>query len=406
MRPLSILVTFSILSLGAFAGCSQQTVSSPASNGQLTTQREPAVEPFKLIYSFKGSPDGAAPVAGLTSSPTVSGALYGSTKTGGTKGNGTVFVVDADTGKEGVLHAFTGPDGSDPESDLTLLNGPLYGTTVAGGANNDGTVYEIKPDGTERVVHDFAGMDGKTPSADLTADLTNGVLYGTALSGGAFGGGVVFAVRPKDGTEHTIHDFRSTPDGAKPLSALTLLDGAYYGTTVLGGANDIGCVFEVHPNGTEKVVYDFKGAGRNDGADPEAGLAVLNGVLYGVTRVGGANNKGTIFEVHKDGTERVIYSFKGSDGMDPRASLTVFKGLLYGTTTRGGTLDFGTVFEVHPDGTLRVLHSFSESDGRGPRASLTDYTNALYGTTSLGGANKLGTVFEVVLPLPRTPPDT
>jgi uncharacterized repeat protein (TIGR03803 family) len=34
----------------------------------------------------------------------------------------------------------------------------------------------------------------------------------------------------------------------------------------------------------------------------QSGLTVLNGLLYGVTSRGGANDDGTVFEVHEDGT--------------------------------------------------------------------------------------------------------
>lgn len=178
------------------------------------------------------------------------------------------------------------------------------------------------------------------------------------------------------------------------------MNGNLYGTTELGGANDVGCIFEVHPDGTERVLYSFKGAGSNDGAAPLAGLTLLNGLLYGVTSRGGPNDDGTIFEVHLDGTERVIYSFKGSDGMFPFAGLTALNGALYGTTIRGaGSNDAGNAFEAHTDGTLRVLHTFTGgADGRGPDASLTVAAgNALVGTTRRGGTTNNGTVFVIIL---------
>jgi uncharacterized repeat protein (TIGR03803 family) len=113
---------------------------------------------------------------------------------------------------------------------------------------------------------------------------------------------------------------------------------------------------------------------------------------------GGAHDGGTIFEVHEDGTERVVYSFKRSDGMFPYAGLTELRGLLYGTTIRGGANDFGTAFEVHPDGSYRVLHDFAGTDGSGPDGTLTVAAgNALIGTTRRGGTTNNGTVFLVSL---------
>jgi uncharacterized repeat protein (TIGR03803 family) len=154
----------------------------------------------------------------------------------------------------------------------------------------------------------------------------------------------------------------------------------------------------VKTDGTERVLYSFKGETDGDGALPLAGVTLLNGVLYGDTLRGGANDRGTIFEIRKDGSERVIYSFKAprsSDGSLPRASLTVFNGKLYGTTSHGGADDAGTVFEISPDGTLRLLHEFSGPDGRNPKASLTVSGSVLAGTTSRGGQGENGTFFEL-----------
>jgi uncharacterized repeat protein (TIGR03803 family) len=43
---------------------------------------------FKVLYRFRGAPDGSSPFAGLTD---VKGALYETTYAGGTDNDGTVF---------------------------------------------------------------------------------------------------------------------------------------------------------------------------------------------------------------------------------------------------------------------------------------------------------------------------
>jgi uncharacterized repeat protein (TIGR03803 family) len=196
-------------------------------------------------------------------------------------------------------------------------------------------VFEIHQDGTERVVYSFSNKDdGAGPVASLTT--LHGLLYGTAISGGEPSGhGVVFELHA-DGTERTVHVFAGTPDGDSPTAELTLMDGAFYGTTTIGGSSSLGCVFEVKATGEEHVVYSFKGASSGDGSNPTAGLTVLNGLLYGVTSRGGANDAGIIFDVDKNGTEHVIHTFNGTDGNHPRTTLVVLNGLLYGTTTAGG----------------------------------------------------------------------
>jgi uncharacterized repeat protein (TIGR03803 family) len=58
--------------------------------------------------------------------------------------------------------------------------------------------------------------------------------------------------------------------------------GNLYGTTQLGGAHNLGSVFQLSPNGTVKVLHAF--AGLEDGASPFAGLSRDDkGRLYGTT---------------------------------------------------------------------------------------------------------------------------
>ena len=64
---------------------------------------------------------------------------------------------------------FNGTDGSFPESDLLAdAAGNLFGTTDTGGTNGDGTVFEIaKVDGiyasTPTTLVDFNGINGRVP---------------------------------------------------------------------------------------------------------------------------------------------------------------------------------------------------------------------------------------------------
>ena len=106
----------------------------------------------KILHTFAGGTDGAAPVAGLLNIPvsiagTTAGILYGTTSVGGGTGCagvgcGTVFklplagVEKGDIGIESVIHAFQGQgDGAFPIGDLINVGGPL-GTTEFGGTSS------------------------------------------------------------------------------------------------------------------------------------------------------------------------------------------------------------------------------------------------------------------------------
>lgn len=313
-----------------------------------------------VLHSFNGS-DGASPVAGLRVGHHV---LYGTTQNGGKNDTGTVFSITS-SGKEDVLYSFgakSSGDGDAPEDALVLIHNVLYGTTKLGGEHGpNGTVFSMTTSGTEKILHNFSGSDGLRPRAGLV-DL-NGVLYGTTQAGGANDTGTVFSITP-GGKHRLMYSFGAfgSGDGERPRSGqLIAHDSVLYGTTERGGKYTCGgydarrqfcgTVFSITTSGVETVLHSFGGLSSGDGAQPEAGLVDLNGVLYGTTQAGGANNTGTVFSITPSGTEKVVHSFGSSgsgDGAMPVARLVLWDKTLYGTTELGGAKNQGTVFSLTP----------------------------------------------------------
>ena len=102
-----------------------------------------------------------------------------------------------------------------------------------------------------------------------------------------------------------------------------------------------------------KTLYKFKGG--KDGNGAFAGLIFdLAGNLYGTTVYGGANNAGTVFELTPTSTggwtQSVLYSFDCADGCNPQSESLIFDGAgnLYGMTPGGGLYGRGVVFELTP----------------------------------------------------------
>jgi uncharacterized repeat protein (TIGR03803 family) len=272
-----------------------------------------------VVHAFRGrARDGANPEAGLID---VNGTLYGTTEYGGS-GYGTVYSIST-TGAEKVLHSFAGgSDGAKPtQGDLLYMNGTLYGVTYAGGSNDQGTVYSITSSGGETVLHSFgSGDDGALPQWGLIN--VNGTMYGTTLGGGANscgsvihrGCGTVYSISAS-GVENVLHSFAGGSDGLNPTGPLINVEGKLYGTT----AGYFVCCAE----------SPFR--------DRRARAAAAKG------------RNGTVFSVTTTGTEKVLYSFTGgADGAQPDAPLIDVNGLLYSTTYRGGTFGAGTVFALHP----------------------------------------------------------
>jgi uncharacterized repeat protein (TIGR03803 family) len=157
-----------------------------------------------VLHAFNGV-DGAQPVAGLILDQ--AGNLYGTTVSGTTSA-GTVFKVDTMGMNFSTLYSFSGgADGSNPLGPVVIdKKGNLYGTTQYGGNlscgsshQGCGVVFKLSATGKETVLHKFSGSDGKIPSSGLVRDAA-GNLYGTALRGGvqcsASGCGVVFKIKP------------------------------------------------------------------------------------------------------------------------------------------------------------------------------------------------------------------
>ena len=243
---------------------------------------ETVIHSFKLRHTTK-RPHGIWPTAGLIVGS--DGNMYGTTWYGGINnhcgegGCGTVFKITP-RGKLSTIYAFGGGnDGCQPVSGLVQDRaGNLYGANDGCGAGNSGTLYKVDTTGKETVLHAFTGgSDGGGPqSAPIIDDAGN--LYGGTLYGGSgcvpLGGcGVIYRVAP-DGTETVLHSFQTRKDGYEITGSL-LRDGAgnLFGTTYSGGAvaecnppYGCGTIFKLAPDGVKTTLYEFLGPEHGDGS--------------------------------------------------------------------------------------------------------------------------------------------
>jgi uncharacterized repeat protein (TIGR03803 family) len=290
------------------------------------------------------------------------------------------------------------------DSGVSMMLAVLW--LCASGSQSAAQTYTITYSGTTfTTLHSFDGTDGNKSFAGLI-QATNGNLYGTTYYGGARNSGEVFEITP-GGTLTTLYSLCSKSgctDGeytyATPVQGT---DGNFYGTTYLGGSNDLGTVFKITPTGRLTTLHTFDGT---DGSQPLAGLVQgTDGNFYGTTYIGGSKGDGEIFKITPSGTLNALHSFCSrtscKDGRNPFAGLVqAVDGNLYGTTLTGGAKGYGTVFKVTPSGAFTTLHSLcSQSgcpDGEFPQTGLVQATNGnLYGTTIVGGAYDSGTIFEI-----------
>ena len=262
----------------------------------------------EVLYSFAGGADGSDPQAGLVmdAAGNLYGTTSGGGSAGnGTVFELAAPTGKGGQWTETVLYSFgTGTDGATPVGGVDLdAAGNLYGTTSLGGTDGDGTVFELSPgtSWTETILHSFQNADdGATPYAGLISDAA-GNLYGAATDGGTNGGGTVFELSPSNGSWN-FSVLTSLPGwGVSGTFRDLMLDtsGNIYGATHCDGANDAGTIYELTPAGsgnwTYTLLYTFTGG--SDGLYSISNLVMKHGKLYGTTINGGANGAGVVYEL-------------------------------------------------------------------------------------------------------------
>ena len=245
-------------------------LTPPAESGSLWTET--------VLYRFTGGSDGGYPSGAITGNPD-GGIVYGTTMYGGDgsgNGNGVVWAYySAAPAEMTTIYYFQG--GTDAASPEGGVIGP----------------YSYGPEG------DSYYLLGTSPSGGGSANCTNGcgTVYVINLP----------FLRDQLATDGILHAFQGL-DGDSPMAGLAPIGGAYWGTTEGGGGSancgGFGCgtLFKIQVSGITHLtlsyvhLYNLQG-GVADGAFPSTGLAGdSSGNVFGLTTIGGANNLGTLFE--------------------------------------------------------------------------------------------------------------
>lgn len=316
-----------------------------------------------------------------------------------------------------VLHTFsavgaggTNSDGYYTRADLVLSGNLLYGTTAYGGTNGYGTIFSINTDGTGfAVLHSFTGAsDGATPNADLV--LCGNTLYGLVGPGtNRDGYGSIFSMMTNGDNFNILYTFTDPANGSisEPNGGLIMSDGTLYGTMWQGGISNQGTIFSLNSNGTFTLLHQF--VQYTDGQNPLGRLVLANGTLFGTARNYGTNgvSGGTVFSISTNGENFAVlhYFLRGHfasgtnlDGITPNAGMTLDGNTLYGTTAFGGNYDGGTVFAITTNASAySVLHAFNFDAGEGkiPDGEVVLSGDTLYGTTLGNGGSISGTIYSV-----------
>ncbi|HVN18550.1 MAG TPA: choice-of-anchor tandem repeat GloVer-containing protein [Dongiaceae bacterium] len=215
-------------------------------------------------------------------------------------------------------------------------------------------------------------------------------------------------------TEKVLYSFSGGADGSSPVGGVILdAKGNLFGVTQSGGTSGAGTVYELTPSSrgtwTKTMLYSF-GFGGADVYFPGSNLVIdVNGNLFGIAPLGGANGAGGIYELTpgSGGTwsENVIFSFPASNpawfqtGLtrDAAGNFYCYSAEFFSSTT----VSYGAVLEIQSgsNGTWisTVLHTFSGgNDGSASYAvaPALDFSGNLYGVAGNGPAD-FGLVFEL-----------
>ncbi len=397
----------------AFSLVGNSCEEKPAIEAKAVTVPRSPTQSYRVIYNFTGGVDGGAPATGLAID--AAGNLYGTTSGGGPFGQGTAFKLapGASGWRFYRVYAFSGANGSGPDSTLVLdPDGRLYGTTSGGGLG-DGVLFGLSPAGEvlpsvfsnwmETLLYSFTGgSDGANPGGSLVLD-SSGNIFGSAAMGGAHNNGTLYEYT--NGGLQVLHTFPGfLNDGLNPAGVVSGSNGLY-GITGLGGTYDSGTLYTTA--GGYQVLHNFMSGGPE--GNPTSLAADQAGNLYGsdtytyfACTAGGYNEIwGTaVFQASPpDWSPSILQNISQILGPVSYKVSTDALGNVYGTTNgaAGGFIS-SNVFELTCCWNYTDLHDFAgpPTDGASPEAApVVDAQGNIYGTTSSGGTYGQGVVWEI-----------
>jgi len=216
-----------------------------------------------------------------------------------------------------------------------------------------------------------------------------------------------------------LADFGGGSEGTGPIGIIQASNGNFYGVTRFAGSGPYcslsggcGTIFEITSKGKVTTFYNFcSQKSCSDGAIANGLVQASNGNFYGTTKLRGAHDQGTIFELTPSGKFTTLYSFCAQancpDGSGPVGRLVQgIDGDLYGLTNSGGSgkgcrHGCGTMFKLTLSGQFTSAFSFCAAtncvdEGRNPQQGLTVSPNGdFYGTTFGGGRPQEGIIFKI-----------
>ena len=315
------------------------TIFRITTNGVLTT-----------VYNFGDQNDGSIS-GGNPLLQANDGTFYGITQYGGDNYAGVIFQfipAPAGAGIEGTfntLYPLPSNNGGGENGNGALVQGRdgyFYGVTQFGGDNGGGSIFQFIPGGGHgaqfNTLYSFPYPEMYDPygnpiplGLNTLLPASNGVFYGTAQYGGdniqnsstGLGDGFLFSM-DTNGNFADLYSFDENEfHGYGPIGAMAQgTNGALYGLTSSGGANDDGTIFKFTPGGATGFLVWFGKAlgeqqseqqsgqngyyGMYNNSSPLAGLTKGAGRFYGTAPYGGQSGNGTVFSLTANDAAAIV----------------------------------------------------------------------------------------------------
>jgi uncharacterized repeat protein (TIGR03803 family) len=259
---------------------------------------------------------------------------------------------------------------------------------------------------THKAIHSFPVESQSGPFGSLL-HASNGKWYGLTQVG-PYGKGTIYTLTA-DGqggyAKEDVHIFLGGADGESPRGGFVeASDGYLYGVTAVGGATGRGTIYRLDLGGNVSVVHSFS---IDEGAFPSALLIESSdGFLYGTTSSDGEHGNGSVFRFDiSSGALTVVHAFTEDEGHPFGSLVETSVGVFCGTSARYPESPFPTiddipdlVFRLDTAGNLTILHEFVDSNGEAESlgGGLVQATDGfLYGGTIDGGDSDYGTIFRI-----------
>ncbi|MFT3680514.1 MAG: T9SS type A sorting domain-containing protein [Ferruginibacter sp.] len=307
---------------------------------------DPATNIYTKRYDFADAA-GSYPVGKLSA---FNNKLYAMTNLGGSNNQGVIYEWDYTNNTYTKKFDFDSIRGQHPLGYLTLYNNKFYGLTFEGGiyetsvGTSFGVLFEWNPATNAFVKKKDLGATDYTGRAPLGSLAVKGTQLWGITTQGASGAGTIFSWSPATNVFKDLYqnfnggyglnifqhkDMYQAP-AAVSYEAMFLSGDKFFCTAAEYAGETAGCIYEYWPDSNQirRSVHMLA----SDGAYPKGSFNRFGNKLIGITRLGGSNHFGNIFEWDLSTSQYTSkFEFDGyKTGGYPGSTLSWYNGKYYG----------------------------------------------------------------------------